>query len=399
MKESACYKNFLAFIGVKDGASVNGFTGQTAAEPDPIAAAAALDNGIIDELVVFDLSDTPSGQSGESGFAGILGKICDRVRIPVTAAVRDADSETIRALFESGCQKIAFDLSSGRAGENALFVFSEYGKDAAALYTKDMSSFTQLQETVKNAVSELIVLSSMDTSDSMGTSDSVDTPDQALETDPGCAMNVIHSNQTPTAAEDTAGDTEPDRISPDAVRIIQTITDVRAETIRKELENPAVGGILADFHGLSGQETYELKKACDSANIPVFLRKAVYSWDELKKDDKGLIPVVVQEDATGQVLMVAYMNQEAYEHTVMTGHMTYFSRSRQSLWIKGETSGHFQYVKTLSADCDYDTLLARIEQIGAACHTGHHSCFFREDMSVPDQKFYKPVKMMLFTPD
>ena len=100
------------------------------------------------------------------------------------------------------------------------------------------------------------------------------------------------------------------------------------------------------------------------------------SWEELTKGPLGLIPVVVQEDATNEVLMVAYMDQEAFEHTLRTGRMTYYSRSRRELWVKGLTSGNFQYVKTLSADCDRDTLLARVEQIGAACHTGSHSCFF-----------------------
>ena len=76
--------------------------------------------------------------------------------------------------------------------------------------------------------------------------------------------------------------------------------------------------------------------------------------------------------------MVAYMNEEAFNMTVDTGRMTYYSRSRKSLWIKGETSGHFQYVRSLCGDCDMDTLLARVVQIGAACHTGSHSCFFNQ---------------------
>jgi phosphoribosyl-AMP cyclohydrolase len=107
--------------------------------------------------------------------------------------------------------------------------------------------------------------------------------------------------------------------------------------------------------------------------------KSSYSWEQLKKDDKGLVPVVVQEASTGMVLMVAYMNKEAYELTMESGVMTYWSRSRQELWIKGETSGHYQHVHAIFADCDYDTLLAVVDQDGAACHTGHHSCFFRED--------------------
>ncbi len=101
-----------------------------------------------------------------------------------------------------------------------------------------------------------------------------------------------------------------------------------------------------------------------------------FGWNEYKKGADGLLCVVVQEDSTDQVLMVAYMNEEAYNKTIETGIMTYYSRSRQELWIKGATSGHYQYVKALYGDCDMDTLLARVDQIGAACHTGSHSCFF-----------------------
>lgn len=101
------------------------------------------------------------------------------------------------------------------------------------------------------------------------------------------------------------------------------------------------------------------------------------SWSQFKLGPDGLLPCIVQDVHTGQVLMMAYMNEEAFLRTCQTGRMTYYSRSRQSLWLKGETSGHFQYVRSLSADCDWDTLLARVEQIGAACHTGSYSCFFR----------------------
>ena len=102
------------------------------------------------------------------------------------------------------------------------------------------------------------------------------------------------------------------------------------------------------------------------------------SWEELKLNSDGMLPVVVQDGASGTVLMVAYMNKEAYEQTLSTGRMTYWSRSRNELWVKGLTSGHFQYVKSLAIDCDNDTLLARVEQVGAACHTGNYSCFYRE---------------------
>lgn len=101
-------------------------------------------------------------------------------------------------------------------------------------------------------------------------------------------------------------------------------------------------------------------------------------WPEFKLGPDGLVPVVVQDYRTDEVLMAAYMNEEAFRKTIETGKMTYFSRSRQRLWLKGETSGHYQYVKELRVDCDCDTILAKVSQTGAACHTGNHSCFFHE---------------------
>ena len=91
----------------------------------------------------------------------------------------------------------------------------------------------------------------------------------------------------------------------------------------------------------------------------------------------GLVPCVVQDVHTGQVLMLAYMNEESLQKTVDTGLATYWSRSRNELWVKGETSNHYQHVKEILIDCDEDTLLIKVEQKGAACHTGKYSCFYR----------------------
>ena len=91
----------------------------------------------------------------------------------------------------------------------------------------------------------------------------------------------------------------------------------------------------------------------------------------------GLVPCVVQDAETGQVLMLAYMNEESLQKTMKTGLATYWSRSRQQLWTKGETSGHYQHVRQILIDCDADTLLLKVEQDGAACHTGKYSCFYR----------------------
>ena len=118
-----------------------------------------------------------------------------------------------------------------------------------------------------------------------------------------------------------------------------------------------------------------------------------FTWAELKKNSDGMVPVIVQDYRTDQVLMLAYMNEEAYNKTLETGKMTYFSRSRNELWIKGETSSHYQFVKSLTADCDLDTILAKVKQIGAACHTGSYSCFFN-DIAKKDYSEKNPQKVL-----
>jgi len=100
-------------------------------------------------------------------------------------------------------------------------------------------------------------------------------------------------------------------------------------------------------------------------------------FDELKKNAQGLVPAIVQDDETGEVLMMAYVNGQALEKTLQTGTTHFYSRSRDQLWHKGESSGHTQEVRSVYLDCDSDTLLIRVKQNVAACHTGYRSCFFR----------------------
>lgn len=126
------------------------------------------------------------------------------------------------------------------------------------------------------------------------------------------------------------------------------------------------------------KDIYKAKKTLKQEGMDVEVFQCSMEFQDFKTMDNGLIPVVVQDYRTNEVLMVAYMNQESFQQTINTGKMTYYSRSRQQLWCKGETSGHYQYVKKLWIDCDQDTILAKVRQVGAACHTGNHSCFFTE---------------------
>lgn len=113
---------------------------------------------------------------------------------------------------------------------------------------------------------------------------------------------------------------------------------------------------------------------------------------------RGLVPVIAQDHETGEVLMLAYMNSEAWNKTLETGKVHYYSRTRQELWLKGKSSGHVQIVKEILMDCDEDTILIKVEQLGgAACHTGYRSCFFRrveeEGISVIGEKVFDPKEV------
>lgn len=119
--------------------------------------------------------------------------------------------------------------------------------------------------------------------------------------------------------------------------------------------------------------------------------------DELKFNDQGLIPAVVCDHESGEVLMVAWMNRAAVEQTVETGKATYYSRSRDKMWVKGETSGNVQTVRWVRTDCDADVLMLGVEQAGGACHEGYRSCFFRklsgDALTVVGERVFDPKEV------
>lgn len=180
--------------------------------------------------------------------------------------------------------------------------------------------------------------------------------------------------------------------------IYEAVNSTRLDSIPlfSEMMDERIGALLKleKVAGVSIRATSDmeidlgrLRSRMADMGIAVQSMESEFSWADLKLNSDGLIPVVVQDYKTRQVLMVAYMNEEALSHTLMTGRMTYYSRSRKQLWMKGETSGHFQFVKQISLDCDNDTLLAKVAQVGPACHTGNKSCFYRD--LVPPQNMQR----------
>ena len=132
------------------------------------------------------------------------------------------------------------------------------------------------------------------------------------------------------------------------------------------------------LYNLEKMDIMAIKQSLKANGIPVNTFESTLEFKDFKLNSDGMIPVITQDYKTNDVLMMAYMDEEAFNKTIETGLMTYYSRSRNELWTKGLTSGHLQYVKSLTIDCDNDTILAKVSQIGAACHTGNRTCFFTD---------------------
>ena len=170
---------------------------------------------------------------------------------------------------------------------------------------------------------------------------------------------------------------------------------VRDSLVRNDIESllslENVSGVLTNYY--VGKNIIKVKNSLRDFGIDTKCLVSAMAFSEFKTDANGLVPVVVQDYKTSEVLMVAYMNEEAYNKTIATGRMTYFSRSRNELWVKGETSGHYQFLKELRIDCDNDTILAKVHQLGAACHTGNVSCFFTE-LCRKEYSNYNPLSVL-----
>lgn len=168
------------------------------------------------------------------------------------------------------------------------------------------------------------------------------------------------------------------------------ITDEMSESV---LIKDCCRGISVTAFASADFDFMGLKAELKAHGFEVNTFSSAIPFSEFKLNSDGLIPVVVQDYATDEVLMMAYMNEESYNLTLKTGRMTYYSRSRQEIWLKGLTSGHYQYVISLALDCDNDTILAKVRQIGAACHTGAHSCFFKE-LANKEMNKTNPLKVL-----
>jgi len=323
------YKQFIPCIYLLDGKAVAGFKDPAVVSDDPAGLARFYGENNADELIVFDLSDDdPSHEAA----LDTLKLICSEAQIPVIGAGNIRRMEDVKKLLYAGCKRAALNYSKESNISLTREVSLKFGKDKILACVENAAQITANEALLTEYTDQLILISEKDIRQSI-----------ALAKEP----------------------------------LIVTLPEVSLDKIIELLSLERICGITGPAINANARELNSIKDLCQGNHIPVHTFTPAIPWEELKTGPDGLIPVVVQDYKTREVLMVAYMNKDAYLHTLKSGRMTYYSRSRREQWIKGQTSGHFQYVKSLTIDCDNDTLLAKVDQVGAACHTGNATCFFQ----------------------
>ncbi|MBR1701096.1 MAG: bifunctional phosphoribosyl-AMP cyclohydrolase/phosphoribosyl-ATP diphosphatase HisIE [Lachnospiraceae bacterium] len=323
-------KKFIPCIYLYREHAVKSLTDTTIVETDPIRLVHLYNENNADELIVFDMSE--SDEEHEANL-DLMKEICAVAEMDVTGAGNVKRMEDVKKILYTGCKRAILDYEKESNIAVTEEVSLKFGRDKIWVSYNDPVVLSANKELLEKYVSSLVLMN----------------PHQIRET-----MEVTKL--------------------PFLVQINQIALNKLIEIFAYE----GVCGVTGNTINDNIKDILSLKELCLQNNIEVEKLRAAYTWDQLKKNSDGMVPVVVQDYRTLEVLMVAYMNEESYNETLRTGKMTYYSRSRQELWLKGATSGHFQYVKSLTADCDLDTILAKVSQVGAACHTGARSCFFNE---------------------
>lgn len=302
----------------------------TVVETDPLRLVSLYNENNADELIVFDMS---SNDAEHEEALDIMKEICALAEMDVYGAGNVKRMEDIKKILYTGCKKAILNYDFDSNVDITEEVSLKFGREKILASVSSADTVASNKELLEKYVSSLILMN----------------------------PHIIRETESITEL-------------PMYVSIHQIALNKLIEVFSHENVCGVTGNTINDNY----KEILTLKKLCKENNLQVEMFEAAFTWADFKKNSDGMVPVIVQDYKSSEVLMMAYMNEESYNKTIECGKMTYYSRSRQELWLKGATSGHYQYVKSLSADCDMDTILAKVSQVGAACHTGSRSCFFNE---------------------
>lgn len=322
-------KNIVATIYLKNGQAVKSIDDPTPM-PDVIELARLYNDSGIDKIIVFDLSD--DDDEHEKNIHTIK-NINRNVEIKVCAGGNINRMEDIKKFIYAGCLQVIVNGAKAGSMELAEEASKRFGKERILVSVENVDFVFKHQKEMSNYFHELLVLNT----------------------------KVLEAIENLTD-----------------VPYVVYFDECDYEKIIEVLKRQNTRGIAGSFINDPDTDVMEIKSQLSTAGIKMDNFEPALKWEDLKTNSDGLVPVIVQDYRTDEVLMLAYMNEEAFRMTINIGKMTYYSRSRHELWTKGMTSGHIQFVKSLTADCDFDTILAKVSQVGVACHTGNPTCFFNE---------------------
>ena len=332
------YKRLIPCIFIAGGKVVKWVNDKTVLCEDAVKLARYYSDHGADELLVFDLSDSDEDHDNS---IDLMRKINRNISIPMVAGGNIKRLEDVKKILYAGAKRAMLNFSKPGSAAEVEEAAKRFGKEKIAVSLNDFDALFKHQQIIEDFTSEIIFMHRLDLNS---------------------VMNVT-----------------------DIPCVILTDTEEKPELF-KILKCPGVKGLSGKYISQSNMDFVTFKEECKQEGIKMTSFESIMDFSQFKLNEQGLLPVIVQHYKTKDVLMLAYMNEEAFDKTIKTGKMTYYSRSRNALWVKGETSGHFQYVKSLTIDCDKDTLLAKVDQIGAACHTGNPTCFFQPLAGTDDEK-------------
>lgn len=338
-------KKFVPCIYLYHEHAVKSLTDTSVVETDPLRLVRLYNENNADELIVFDMSE---GDKEHEAALDMLKEICSLAEMDVIGVGNVKRMEDVKKLLYAGCRRAVLDYEKDENIAVTEEVSLKFGADKLLVSYNNPAVLNDNKELIEKYVSALILMN----------------PHQVRETE----------------------------LITDLPFYVQ-INQIALNKLMEIFSYNQVCGVTGNTINDNYREILSLKGLCKENGIQVETFEAAYKWTDFKLNSDGMVPVVVQDYRTLEVLMVAYMNEEAYNQTISTGRMTYFSRSRNELWLKGETSGHYQYVKSLTADCDMDTILAKVSQVGAACHTGARSCFFNEITKKDYEELDNPLQV------
>ncbi len=338
-------KKFVPCIYLYHEHAVKSLTDTTVVETDPLRLVRLYNENNADELIVFDMSE--EDQEHEAAL-DVLKDICSLAEMDVIGAGNVKRMEDIKKLLYAGCRRAVLDYEKPENIAITEEVSLKFGAEKLLISYENPAVLTEHKDLIEKYISALILMN----------------PHKIAETEENIQL-------------------------PFYIQIEQ----IALNKLMEVFSHDRVCGITGNAINDNYKEILSLKNLCRENGIQVETFEAAYKWADFKLNNDGMVPVVVQDYRTLEVLMVAYMNEAAYNQTIATGKMTYYSRSRDELWLKGATSGHYQYVKSLAADCDMDTILAKVSQVGAACHTGAKSCFFNEITKKDYEEIDNPLQV------